>query len=128
LLEQAMETTKYPPKKVAPIQYLLRKLNSNTGMVVRGWGTAPIMAVLMLLFLVFFLIILEIANSSILLEGINIDWSVLSHYGTATEAQSAQNQSFSTTGIGIFLGLVAFGLSCVAFIVYGFLTYPADQE
>lgn len=121
-----METTKYPPKKIAPIQYLLRKLNSNTGMVVQGWGTAPIMAVLMLLFLVFFLIILEIANSSILLEGINIDWSVLSHYGT--DVQASQTSSFSTTGIGIFLGLLAFGLSCVAFIVYGYLTYPADPK
>jgi photosystem II PsbH protein len=120
-----METTKYPPKKIAPIQYLLRKLNSNTGMVVRGWGTAPIMAVLMLLFFLFLLIIFEIANSSILLEGINIDWSVLNRY---SGTPATQNPSFATTGIGIFVGLLAFGLCCAAFIIYGYLTYPDDSK
>jgi photosystem II PsbH protein len=121
-----METDKYPPRRVAPLQYLLRQLNSNSGKVVRGWGTAPLMVGLMLLFFVFLLIILQIANASILLEGINVDWSVLHSY--AAEALSPKHASFASTGIGIFFGLLVFGLCCVAFIVYGFLTYPADQE
>lgn len=121
-----MATDPYPPRKVAPLQYLLRKLNANTGQVVRGWGTAPFMVLLMLLFFVFLLIILQIANASILLEGIDVDWSALSRYSDPT--QTTPTPSFAATGIGIFLGLLVFGLSCVAFIIYGFLTYPADQK
>jgi photosystem II PsbH protein len=53
----------------------LAPLNSEVGLVAEGWGTTPLMAVVMALLLVFIVIIVQLFNGSIILENFDLDWS-----------------------------------------------------
>ena len=57
--------------KISP---LLKPLNKDVGLVVLGWGTTPLMVVILILFLIFLLTLLAIYNSSLVLEGLDVDW------------------------------------------------------
>ncbi len=74
-----MRQSNFASKKTAPLQYFFKSINSEAGRVTRGWGTTPIMLGMIFLFGLFLLIITQIVNSSILLQGMDIDWTSLKY-------------------------------------------------
>jgi photosystem II PsbH protein len=68
------------PKKVegevlkTKLSPLLKPLNKDVGLVVLGWGTTPLMVVILIFFLIFLLILLNIYNTTVFVEGVDVDW------------------------------------------------------
>ncbi len=58
---------------------ILKPLNTDVGKFVPGWGTTPVMAGFMVAMALLLLILLEIYNSSLILDGASVSWSSLKY-------------------------------------------------
>ena len=55
---------------------LLKRIgNSGQGKVVPGWGATPVMGLIGALLIIFLVIMLNIYNQSVLLQGFSVDWN-----------------------------------------------------